>query len=83
MKHSAYCKSTTKPELERLLVIQSMPELPFLIPSTCNRLNANFEFEGKNVEGKSNFVTNLKGHLSEHLSGPQVEGRLREFTEQS
>ena len=78
-----YLASDFKPIFDRnmSLFINSMAELPFLIPSACNRLNANFGFEGENVKGKSHFVTNLKDLLSEYLSEPQVEECLEEFTE--
>ncbi|MCP4471177.1 MAG: hypothetical protein GY815_10905, partial [Gammaproteobacteria bacterium] len=42
--------------------LKILNELPFLIKSNCNRLNANFGFEGKNTYNKSNFLkqnTNL------------------------
>ena len=48
-----------------------MKELPFLIDSNCNRLNAYFGHEGKNKEKKHDFVNNNAQALTQHLNEEQ------------
>tara|TARA_Y100000782_G_C10108271_1_gene233417 strand:- start:315 stop:845 length:531 start_codon:yes stop_codon:yes gene_type:complete len=49
----------------------TMKELPFLIDSNCNRLNAYFGHEGKNKEKKRYFVTHNVQALTQHLNEDQ------------
>lgn len=48
-----------------------MKELPFLIDSNCNRLNAYFGHEGKNKEMKYDFVNHKAQALTQHLNEDQ------------
>jgi hypothetical protein len=49
----------------------TMKELPFLIDSNCNRLNAYFGHEGKNEEKKHDFVNHNFKALTQHLNEDQ------------
>jgi hypothetical protein len=48
-----------------------MKELPFLIDSNCNRLNAYFGHEGKNKEKKQDFVNNEAQVITQYLNEDQ------------
>jgi len=48
-----------------------MKELPFLIDSNCNRLNAYFGHEGKNKEKKQDFVNNEAQVITQYLNEEQ------------
>lgn len=65
----------------RLMFLELMSELPFLIPSVCNRLNAFFGFEGKNSSGKENFIRDNKVHFEAHFPKKQVKTCLSQFNE--
>jgi hypothetical protein len=76
-----YLATDLKPIFEnnRELFAQSMADLPFFISSTCNRLNAHFGFEGKNISGKQEFVDGTRSYLSNYLSEEQVFKCSNEF----
>lgn len=80
---SEYLASDLKPiySKNRLMFLELMSELPFLIPSVCNRLNAFFGFEGKNSSGKENFIRDNKVLFEEHFTKKQVETCLSQFNE--
>lgn len=56
-----------------------MQELPFLIPAVCNRLNAHFGFEDKNLDAKNPFIKENAPLFKRYLSTSQVERCLLEF----
>lgn len=56
-----------------------MKELPFLIDSNCNRLNAYFGHEGKNEEKKHDFVNHNAQKLTQYLSGDQKKVCMSNF----
>ena len=49
----------------------TMKDLPFLIDSNCNRLNAYFGHEGKSKEKKHDFVNHNVHALTQHLNEDQ------------
>jgi hypothetical protein len=60
--------------------LDSMVELPFLISPTCNRLNAFFGFEGKNVSGKEAFIKENEANFEKYLNNTQVKACLSQFS---
>lgn len=56
-----------------------MKELPFLIDSNCNRLNAYFGHEGKNKEKKHDFIKHNAQALTQHLNEDQRTVCLSNF----
>lgn len=79
---SEYLASDLNPiySKNRLLFLELMGELPFLIPSVCDRLNAFFGFEGNNVSGKESFVRDNKTEFEKYLSKKQAETCLAQFS---
>lgn len=78
---SEYLASDFKPlySQNRSMFLELMSELPFLIPSVCNRLNAFFGFEGNNTSGKENFIRENKDHFYSILSTEQAKICLAQF----
>lgn len=58
-------------------------ELPFLIQSNCNRLNAYFGFEGKNTDKKSAFIKQNINLFNKYLISDKYELCLSSFNEKS
>ena len=58
--------------------LEILSELPFLIVPNCNRLNAYFGFEGKNMEGKPKFLSDNEQLIKSSLSD-QARLCLNEF----
>jgi hypothetical protein len=56
-----------------------LKELPFLIDSNCNRLNAYFGHEGKNKDKKNNFIANKIKLLSQNLTNDQNKKCIGNF----
>lgn len=56
-----------------------LEEHTFLIESNCNRLNAFFGFEGKNIGGKSEFVKNDGVIFGRHLNDDQYRLCMSSF----
>ncbi len=56
-----------------------MKELPFLIDSNCNRLNAYFGHEGKNEDKKNSFIANKIKLLSKNLTNDQYKKCVSNF----
>lgn len=61
--------------------LRILNELPFLIQSNCNRLDAFFGFEGKNLDKKSNFIKQNFKHFNNHLNSDQYELCTSSFNE--
>jgi len=61
--------------------LKILNELPFLIESNCNRLNAFFGFEGKNFNKKSNFINLNTGLFKKYLNSKQYELCINHFKE--
>ncbi len=59
--------------------LQTLNQLPFMIKSNCNRLNANFGFEGKNLDTKPSFLTNNKAKFQQYLSSANASTCLDAF----
>lgn len=59
--------------------LKLLKKLPFLIQANCNRLNAFFGFEGKNLQKKSQFLQENKSLFSKHLNKKQLEVCLSNF----
>lgn len=78
---SEYLASDLNPAYSknRVIFLELMSELPFLIPSVCDRLNAFFGFEGKNISGKKGFIRDNKTLFEIHLSKSQAETCLAQF----
>ena len=79
---SEYLASDLNPiySKNRLMFLELMGELPFLIPSVCDRLNVFFGFEGKNISGKESFVQTNKALFETHLSKEQAESCLTQLS---
>ncbi len=56
-----------------------MRELPFLIPSVCDRLSAYFGFENKDQFGKEVFIEKIKFQMHAILTDKQARSCLIEF----
>ena len=52
--------------------LEILRELPFLLPSNCERLGAYFGHEGKNEEKEKQFVKNNKSIFSKYLGVEQA-----------
>jgi len=78
---SEYLASDLNPiySKNRLLFLELMGELPFLIPLVCDRLNAFFGFEGNNISGKESFVRDNAIEFEKYLSKEQTEICLAQF----
>ena len=59
--------------------LRAMAELPFLISPTCNRLDAFFGFEGRNLEGKEVFIVENKMLFEKHFSEPDAANCLAQY----
>jgi hypothetical protein len=59
--------------------LTSMSELPFIIPSVCDRMNAFFGFEGKNASKKESFIRDNLSKFKSQLTKEQVETCLAQF----
>lgn len=59
--------------------LKILNELPFLIQSNCNRLNAYFGFEGKNIGKQSNFLKQNTNLFRNYLIPEQYELCLSNF----
>ena len=80
---NAYLASDLLPVYKenRSLFLDSMSDLPFLILSVCDRLNAFFGFEGENLHGKELFLQENMPYMNKRLSSEQKEACLAEFLE--
>jgi len=58
-----------------------LKQLPFLTLSNCNRLNAYFGFEGKNIENKSIFMKQNKVYLKNILNAKQYKTCVDSFND--
>ena len=56
-----------------------LAELPFLLPSNCERLSAFFGNEGENEGEEVSFIANNKELLSRHLSTDQLAACIGYF----
>jgi len=63
----------------RDLFLKALNELPFLVTPNCNRLNAYFGFEGKNMEKKENFIKNNEQIIKSTLTNKNSKLCLNEF----
>lgn len=61
------------------LFLTILKELPFLVPSVCNRLNAYFGFEGKNAEKKPAFLSKNNIKFEKYLPKNQKLNCLDSF----
>ncbi len=61
--------------------LRILNELPFLIQSNCNRLDAFFGFEGKNLDKKSNFIKQNFKLFKKYLNSGQYELCISSFNE--
>ncbi|MCF6325261.1 MAG: hypothetical protein L3J89_13235 [Gammaproteobacteria bacterium] len=61
--------------------LQILKQLPFLTLSNCNRLNAYFGFEGKNIENKTTFIKQNKTYFKNNLNAKQFETCISSFNE--
>ncbi len=79
---SEYLASDLKPiySKNKLMFLEMMGELPFLIPSVCNRLNAYFGFEGRNIAGKENFIRNNKTYFETHFPSDYAQKCINQFS---
>jgi len=79
---SEYLASDLKPiySKNRLMFLKAMNELPFLVSPTCNRLNAFFGFEGKNLSKKEGFIKDNKAYFETHLTKVQMDLCLNQFS---
>lgn len=59
--------------------LASMSELPFFIPSVCDRMNAYFGFEGKNASKKEGFIRDNLLLFKSQLTNEQAELCLEQF----
>lgn len=78
---SEYLASDLHPIVAKnsVMFLELMGELPFLIPSVCDRLNAFFGFEGKHTAGKTDFVRNYSAQAEKYLAKDQAEICLAQF----
>jgi len=60
--------------------LEILSELPFLIESNCDRLNAYFGFEGKHLGEKDQFIKNNEPKFQQHLGEVQMELCFGNFT---
>lgn len=76
-----YLASDLKPiyAKNRRMFLDIMGELPFLIPSVCNRLNIFFGFEGKHTQDKPQFLSNNIALFDAHLTKQQSQLCLAQF----
>lgn len=63
--------------------IITLKELPFLITSNCNRLNAYFGHEGSNEDKKPEFLSTNKQLLSKYLNSDELNLCLSNFNDMS
>lgn len=56
-----------------------LKELPFLIPSNCDRLNSFFGFEGKNIGKKPKFVKQNNEIFKKYLNPEQFKSCINHF----
>lgn len=63
------------------MFLSVMRELPFLIPSVCERLNAFFGFEGNEKPSKQGFITQAKIDFETYLTHAQINTCLAQFNE--
>ena len=56
-----------------------LSELPFLLPSNCERLSAFFGNEGRNRGEEESFIANNKERLSRHLNDDQLTSCIGYF----
>lgn len=61
--------------------LQILKQLPFLTLSNCNRLNAYFGFEGKNIGNKSIFLKQNRAYFKNNLNTKQYEICIDRFNE--
>ncbi len=59
-----------------------LKELPFLIPSNCDRLNAFFGFEGKNSNKKQSFIEKNQKTFTKYLTNEQAKLCISKFGKQ-
>jgi len=63
----------------QITFIEILKELPFLIPSNCDRLNAFFGFEGKNNNKKQSFIENNQKFFTKYLTNEQAKLCVSKF----
>lgn len=61
--------------------LRILKKLPFLIQSNCNRLDAFFGFEGKNIDKKSIFIKLNTNRFKKHLNSDQYALCLSSFND--
>ncbi len=62
--------------------MKTLKELPFLIPSNCDRLNAFFGFEGKNDNKKRAFIEKNQNIFTKYLTNEQAKLCISKFGKQ-
>lgn len=62
--------------------VQILKELPFLIQSNCNRLNAYFGHEGNNANKKPGFITKNKQSFSNYLNSDELSLCFSNFNDE-
>jgi len=62
--------------------MKTLKELPFLIPSNCDRLNAFFGFEGKNDNKKQGFIEKNQNIFTKYLTNEQAKLCISKFGNQ-
>ncbi len=67
----------------QITFMETLKELPFLVPSNCNRLNAFFGFEGKNSNKKQGFIEKNKTIFTKYLTNEQAKLCISKFSGQS
>jgi hypothetical protein len=63
----------------KTLFLSVLNEQPFLIPAACDRLNAFFGFEGKNMNEKPGFLQKNKPDIKEELESKHAQMCLDQF----
>ncbi len=63
----------------KILILNVLSDLKFLIPSTCYYLNNYFGFEGKNIEKRTPFIKNNKKNIMKYLGDTNGEECISYF----
>lgn len=66
----------------QITFMETLKELPFLIPSNCDRLNAFFGFEGKNNNKKQRFIEKNQTIFTKYLTNEQAKLCISKFGKQ-